>query len=168
MAEQADRLMVAMIMPEMAIGETFEQWPLHMTVMSWFDLPHHAWPDFDEGMHDVVLETKPHPVVGGPESHFDTANGPVQVRRLDTYSHLRYMMNGFFVHSMIYQLVRQYGELDDETYMGVDWQPHVSSQPGAKLHEGEELKYSGLTVVQKNHVSRAKLVRALYRWGEFS
>ena len=158
--------MVAAMMPEMPVGAEFKNWPLHMTILSWFQLPREHWQVFDQEMREyVILNSYHRPVIGGETDHFETPEGRVQIRKLSLESHVRYVTEAFWTHASVYQLAKVYGTIEDETYMGVNWHPHVSAQPDVELQEGQELEFTGLSVIQKDPERGLKIIKALYRWG---
>lgn len=111
-------------------GDQFEQFPLHVTLMTWFDMPQER--AFINKLQNFAHEYGPQTVEGGDEAMFGV-NADVRVRKLGRAGSLYAMHDD--LHKMITDLG---GEIWYGGFVKSDYLPHVTFQGDRGIEAGEQ------------------------------
>lgn len=165
--ENTERVMVAALFDEHATGEVFQSLPLHLTYVSWFDLPVDRREEFHAYVEDVALENRAPVITGGSLQYF-TGKSPQEVapvRRLDIPTRGFNAMNDFAPHAALLGYAKSVDPEFDETYFGLDWKPHISPVEGREFQQGEVAQLETVAIFRKDIKLGRKVIDHVYRWG---
>lgn len=110
-------------------GDQFEDFPLHVTLMTWFDMPREHV--FLNQLQNFAHRYGSQAIEGGDEAMFGP-EGNIRVRKLGRSGALHAMHDE--LHSMIVKLE---GEVWSGGYVGEDYIPHVTYRGDKGLEKGE-------------------------------
>ena len=164
---QTDQVMVAALFDKYEAGETFQSLPLHLTYVSWFDLPIDQREEFYTYVEDVALENRAPVVTGGSLQYF-TGKSPDEaapVRRLDVPTAGFNVVNDFAPHAALFRYAKSIDPNFDDTYFGLDWKPHVSPVEGREFQQNEVAQLEHLAIFRKDIKLGRKVIDHVYRWG---
>lgn len=137
-----DRLVCAFVRP-LELGDTFPQWPLHVTIVPWFRLQDHTdhiVQGLTEALHPITpfTVTADAPILLGPRR-----NRPAILLRKPT------------PFQVIEQRVRTYFHkkrawlVDETTKIRRGYRPHVTFQQNEQLQPGETFTCDRLYVIEQ-------------------
>ncbi len=140
-------------------GDTFEEWPLHVTIMTWFSLPERQFGAYDNMLKNMMHEYAPMTVVGQDKEQFGPEeNVPVRILgRVGVLSKL---------HSQILPIIdRVGGEIiqQNQGYVGDAYRPHVTDQPHGTFAEDETAILRGMQLISGD-IDGPRHVRATYNF----
>ncbi|UTX51296.1 hypothetical protein KI440_03825 [Candidatus Saccharibacteria bacterium TM7i] len=162
-----ERVMVAALLDKHEAGDTFTTLPLHLTYVSWFNLPTEQRNTFHEYVQEVT-ELNRAPVVTGGSLQYFTKEGSrerVPVRRLDVPTVGLHALNDFSPHAELMRFAQDIDPDFDDTYFGLNWRPHISSTADREFAQGEVAQLESLSVIRKDLKIGRKVVDRVYRWG---
>lgn len=143
-------VVVALIHP-MNMGDVFESWPLHMTLVPWFTLDNKRL-FMDDAQKLAKRYSRIDSVVGEVRQW-----GNLSVNVLERTPRLHSL------HIDLLQLVRSHGQLKvREQYTGEHYTPHITHQKYTSVMKGEHVVISSIYLVEKSADSRLKKV--IYRF----
>ena len=137
-----DRLICAFVRP-LELGDTFPQWPLHVTIVPWFRLQDHT-DHIVQGLTEALYQIAPFtatadaPVMMGPRRNRPATllakPTPFQVieQRVRTYFHKK---RAWLV--------------DETTKIRRPYRPHVTFQGNERLQSGETFACDRLYVIEQ-------------------
>lgn len=127
----AEKLGVFASLEPLKKGDQFDKFPLHVTLMPWFDMPHER--SFINYIQNLAAHTAPVEIEGGEEALF----GPdkeVRVRKLARAGTL------YAMHNTLHTTVKKLdGTVRESSYVGEAYVPNVTYQCDRGLDEGEKL-----------------------------
>lgn len=123
------RQLLAFGIPEFEKGQTFDAWPLHLTVVPWFNVSAlEAW-RLDRKLRDLTERTRPlHLKIGDAAMMGARHNVPVRLvddsKRVDQF------------HADVLTQVHQAGiEIEDMTHVSYRYRPHITTRHGEELQD---------------------------------
>lgn len=124
-------------------GDTFESWPLHVTVMTWFSLPTHQERAFDNALRNRMHDIKPFEVTGAKQELFGP-DSDVPVRLLG-----RVGMLGSLHNQILPVIERMSGEIipENSDFVGDGYRPHITDQPHGRFGEGETVLLDSMQLI---------------------
>lgn len=133
-----DRLVVSFIEPH-DIGETFQSWPMHITIWAWFrsDVTNNT---LAESLYKETKDLGSFKAVVGPEEMF--GGGRVLVNVIEQSEELQQLhakVESVLSDLFVQQLSRRY-----PTY-----RPHVTIQKKERLYEGDTLQVEKISIVEQ-------------------
>lgn len=134
-------------------GEQFDEFPLHLTLMTWFSMPHRA--TFIHQLQNFATRYEPQVIVGGEEDLFGTEKD-IRVRKLGKAGSL-YAMHG----ELLEMVTRLGGEVWSGGYVGKNYVPHVTYQGDSGLDEGEEARIDRLQVIASDELGPKTVIANL-------
>ena len=121
-------------------GDTFEVFPLHVTLMTWFDIPNEAV--FLNQLYNFAHRFSSQNVVGGQEAQFGV-NNDVRVRTLGRAGSLHAM------HEELFDMIKtQNGEVWHGGFVGADYVPHVTYQNNRGLEQDEAANLDRIQLIR--------------------
>lgn len=164
---ETERVMVAALFDEHTAGERLQSLPLHLTYVSWFDLPVERRDEFQAYVGDVASENRAPVITGGSLQYF-TGKSPEEVapvRRLDVATPGFNVINDFAPHAALFGYAKSVDPNFDETYFGLDWSPHVSPVDDREFQQNEVAQLEHLAIFRKDIKLGQKVIEHVYRWG---
>ena len=133
-------------------GLTFSDWPLHLTLASWFELENKHFSGFYSLTQQVTQESLPISL---------TTTEPIRLGFKKTLVGLAIEPNTelYKLHDDLADLIARYAQPNNRNYTQDKFLPHITLRKNAILLPGSELTVSRLYVVTKldnhyRHVSR--------------
>ena len=141
---------------DIKVGDQFEQWPLHVTVMPWFSLPEGRLAPFDNRLRNMMHNYKPMTMTGKQEAMF----GPESDVRVRVVGDL-----GAFavMHEAMRVLVNDNDGEVLSPYVGDAFVPHITFQGEQGIDEGQVFTLSGLQLIAGD-ATGPREVRKQYRF----
>lgn len=148
-----DRLMAAIPVTEVAVGQRVDTWPPHITLVPWFELPSEQWEAFDREMHEreIVRDLDARMQVGKREMFGPHLDKPVA--RL-------FGIMAVLAHTRMKVLVEDFGGSFDESYMGLNWHAHISDTEVFRGNVGDIIETNRIAIFQKQ--AGVKIIKAVY------
>jgi hypothetical protein len=145
-----DRLMVVYFTKPQPVGTKMPEWYQHMTILPWLRGNVQLATKALRSLHDFNDEIF---AVAQGEDYFGP-NGEVHVKKIRPNPRLQQL------HLALKGLVEFAGcHLEDETYAGENYQPHISLKPDQPpIPDGKAFFIDKLSVVQK--INNTRLVKA--------
>lgn len=139
--ERKDRLMVAHLIEPTNVGDTFEAWPLHITLLPWFRTAQ-TWAE--EVFRRCAADLRACRVVLGarqlgPVALFGEAED-IPVRPIGDSTALG------VAHGVLLASLHPF--LDDKTYIGGSYNPHVTIRNNPDPGEGAEIDIATLSLIR--------------------
>lgn len=162
-----DRVMVAALLDEHQAGESFQSLPMHLTYVSWFDLPVGQQDEFRDYVEEVAFENRTPVITGGSLQYF-TGKAPHEVapvRRLDVPTRGFNVISDFAPHAALVGYARTVDPEFDDTYFGLDWKPHISPVEGREFQQGETAALETIAIFRKDIKLGRKVIDHIYKWG---
>jgi 2'-5' RNA ligase len=140
--QPGDRLVCGFVEPQQ-VGETFQTWLLHITIVPWFRLNDRSQTIAD-GLERALIAVEPFDVVVEGEALFGPQrNRPAVLIKTPTpLSDMEQKVRGY-LHKKRAWLV------DETTKRQYDFRPHVTLQPGAVLDDGASFRCDRLYIVEQ-------------------
>lgn len=131
-------------------GDQFEQFPLHVTLMTWFDMPNER--AFMNKLQNFAHEYGPQAVEGGDEALFGI-NGDVRVRKLGRVGSL------YAIHDDLHEIIIGLGgEIWSGGFVKDDYLPHVTFQDDRGIELGEQLILDRFQVIRGDEIGPRTVV----------
>lgn len=159
--------MVVSTLDKVAVGESFDSLPPHVTIFPWFDLDKTLIPLFESDIQDIIMHNPVALPEGGSTDLFDQDES-IAVRRFDVSTFGFNVIQHFNIHASVFRSVNELGGAYDSTYVGLNYAPHLTQSEERSVHQGEVVFLNNLTVFKKDKVRRKKLVQAIYIWDKIN
>ena len=161
-----DSFMVASFLERPTVGAEFQNLPAHLTYVSWFHLDPQRYADLTLRVHDIVSENQAPVITGGAQKIFgDEARGLTRVRQLSVLDKDFNLLNHFQPHAALLAFAQSADPDFDNTYFGLNWNPHVSDTPERALAQDERVALDNLTVIKKEAKLGRKIIEQVHAWG---
>jgi hypothetical protein len=108
-------------------GDTFNEWPLHITLLPWFklDVP---ISEFKTELNNQLAEVQSIAVKVGPERHFNKR----AVNLIESSAGL------LDLHELLLDFVKNNGEFTvSQSFVGPQFKPHIAKRLGKTMAEGK-------------------------------
>ncbi len=149
----AEKLTIISSFEQHQKGEVFEQFPLHITLLPWFDVPYRQ--SLLHSVQNFATRQSPQRVEAAGEAMFGP-NEDIRVRLLGRVGSLHAM------HEELLEIVsRQHGEILTPEFVDKKYVPHVTYQGDYGLEEGEVRTIDRLQVVSGDMTGPRKVVADL-------
>ena len=152
----AEKFTLISSLEPLKVGDSFEQWPLHVTAMPWFSLPEGRLAPFDNSLRNKMHNYKPMQLTGKKEALFGP-EADVRVRTLGDLGSFALM------HEALRTLVSDHGGETTAPYVGDAFVPHVTFQGEKGIDEGKVITLGGLQLISGD-VTGPREVRKQYRF----
>ena len=149
----AEKLFLASSLEPLHKGDQFKDWPLHVTVVPWFQV--NLYRAFENALGNKIHSLSPVQItgsseivplrtVGGDEALFGPEED-VRVRKLRDIGALASL------HDTLLSMIERFdGQLEDTTYTGTHYVPHVTFlEDGRGIEEGERVELPGMQLISK-------------------
>lgn len=147
-------------------GDSFPQGtslPRHVTVWQYFELPNEHVNEFIAETGNVIEAFSPFDIEGAAYAEF----GPhtdVPVRRIKALGQKGTTL--IALHSVLGAVIEEYeGMISNPEWAYNGYNPHVTYVNGQALDEGERTTLRTVELIEKDAVSRAKIVRKVWELG---
>ena len=149
----AEKLGIISSLEPLKKDDQFEEFPLHVTLMTWFDMPHRE--AFIAHLQNFAVRHSPQKVVGGAEAMFGIDND-IRVRKLGRIGSLQAMHDELLV-----MLTKLDGEVWPGGFVSDNYVPHVTYQGENGLLEGEEAVLDRIQLIAGDEVSPRTVIADL-------
>lgn len=130
-------------MKEQSVGTEFEKWFLHVTVVPWFRLEDSS-ESIATGLKQAPQAIRPFEAVGDGVATFRSRkNQPARLLEQPTPFELIEQKTRAYLHQKRAWLV------DETTKKRREFRPHVTSQEGAELAQGEKFIVESIYIVEQ-------------------
>lgn len=131
-------------------GDEFEQFPVHVTLMTWFSMPRERV--FMNKLQNFAYTYGPQEIAGGDEAMFGK-EADIRVRKLGRSGAL------YAMHADLLAMIRGLdGEVWSGGFVGDDYIPHVTYQEGRGLSEGEAVTLSRIQLISGDETGPRRVV----------
>lgn len=135
----AEKLGIISSLEPLKKGDEFSEFPLHVTLMTWFDMSHKE--AFTHQLQNFAARNATQAVIGGEEAMFGP-NNDIRVRKLGTAGSL------YAMHVDLLDMVTKLdGKVWSGGYVGEDYIPHVTYQGDHGLEEGDVARLSHIQLI---------------------
>lgn len=149
----AEKLTIISSFEQHQKGEQFEQFPLHVTLLPWFDVPYRQ--SLVNSVQNFATRQSPQEVKATDEALFGP-NEDVRVRLLGRVGSLHAM------HEELLEIVAtQRGEVLNPEFIGDKYAPHVTYQGEQGLEENETRVISRLQIVSGDSIGPRTIIADL-------
>lgn len=137
------------LLDDYAVGDIFTDWPLHVTLVAWFDPRDEA--ALITKLRAIASETPKIASRVGAQRTW----GPNKVNVIDRTAKL------YMLHQRLLAALTSHAQLlTSQQYMGDNYTPHVTHQRGTSAVEGSDIVLSAIYFVKKPLHSREKQIVA--------
>ncbi len=130
---------IAYVLEPLTTGQTFGRWPLHITIVPWFEID-----NIDkavEAVNRVVNTHKPFTVTVGQTAYFGPRQN-VEVNKINSAPL-------YALHQALSQVLEASGaKFRHRHYMGNHFNPHITKKSFARVQPGYELNIKNILLVE--------------------
>jgi 2'-5' RNA ligase len=139
---EGDRLIVALVRP-LAVGEQFDVWPLHLTVVPWFRLGA-STDEVVEGLLKDLADGSSFQVTMGEQANFGYKGRKV-VRLVQLPNQIA------VVEQKVRSFLKTQGAwiVDETTKVRREYRPHVTNQEDEQIEKGDKFECRALNIVEQ-------------------
>ncbi|MBI3624166.1 2'-5' RNA ligase family protein [Candidatus Saccharibacteria bacterium] len=142
--------MLAVLLEQKQRGETFARWPLHITLVSWFQLQK-PLPQLVDAVQQAAMTHQVFHVVVGPAKQW--RHHQVHLIESKTLESL---------HQSLLGIVKRHAQfMNQPMAVGPDFTPHITQKPYAKVQSGFRLPVKQIYIIEApiiNPINRFKKV----------
>lgn len=160
----AEKLVLVSAIEELNKGDTFEDqdWPLHVTIMPWFNVQKQFEDELIDEVADYAGTTHPLKVIGDVNKIFGPPNKPLEEVKVRT---LRNTARIALLHTGILDIINRYGAEVTSPYIRGSYQPHVTYQHGSGIEKDQEIILENLQLI-RGDVSGPRIVEHTFSFGK--
>lgn len=150
-----DYILVSMLEPQ-AIGYRFDRsrndWPLHVTLAKWFDVPDIGL--LEQAVDAIAVATMPFKATVGSEEMFGT-DGDTRVNIIADQKPLHEL------HKQLCAAVSSQPESSfvNELWMGDEYRAHITHHANARRHEGDVISVADIYLVRMADERQCEVVQ---------
>ena len=153
-APKTHEYLVCLLVDDFEIGDTFTNWPLHVTVVAWFTVD------------DSEYFTRLAELRSAKIPSFTAKVGERRKMSRHTVNVVRKTDELQLLHETMMSLVKSTGRLlTKEDFYYEKYQPHITHQKNIAAEPGDELRFEHVYLIGKDIHARQKTIIAKYRLG---